>query len=215
MTQDADYEFNPQQVGARSLKATCLRILFEANDPQAVALGEALYDRANNMTDRFNALSLLTTYADQKTRERVLADFHQRFSNNALVIEKWLSLHAGVPGPQTLDQVKKLMQHADFEFKNPNKVRALIAAFTQANFEGFHLADGTGYEFLADQVLALDKINPQIAARLVEPLTRFRQYEDSHLVLMRSALQRIALEKNLSSNLFEIVDKSIADADEH
>lgn len=211
MQHQEDYHFNAEAVGMRSLRATCLRLLFEAGDAEAISECEALYQHANNMTDRFNALSLLTMYADQAAREKALADFYQRFAGDALVVEKWLSLHASTPQYNTLNQVKALMQHPAFEFKNPNKVRALIGAFSQNNFEGFHLADGSGYEFLADQVLALDKINPQIAARMVEPLTRFRHYADSHLVLMRSALQRIAQEKNLSPGLFEIVHKSVSE----
>lgn len=209
-----DAAFTLEAAGVRSLKATCLRILWEALDCNVTSECETLYHQANNMTDRFNALFLLALYADKPIREKAFADFYQRFAHNALVVEKWFSLQASVPSKDTLAQIKILMQHPEFNLKNPNKVRALLGTFSQSNFEGFHLADGSAYEFLADQILALDKINPHIAARLVEPLTRWRQYEDSHLVLIRSALQRIALEKNLSANLFEIVNKSISDTHE-
>jgi aminopeptidase N len=204
------YEFNAHDVGLRSLTATCLQILFEANHPEASSLARELYEQANNMTDRYNALSLLTVYDKSELVSQLLAKFHQQFEHDALVLEKWLALQATIPDQQTLKKVNELMKHKDCDMKNPNKGRSLIGAFAQQNFEGFHLPDGSGYEFLAEQVLLLDTINPQIAARLVEPLTRWRRYEDAHAVLIRSALQRVALENKLSADVYEIVNKSLA-----
>ncbi len=207
------YTFNAKAGGERSLKAICLQVLLQAKHPQALAFLEKMYEQANNMTNRYNALYALMLFGDSekdaKTFNDLLQDFYRRYKNDALVMEKYLSLQAIVPHEDTLLLIKKLMKTAEFDFKNPNKVRALIGTFTAQNFVGFHcVKDGAGYEFLAEQVLALDAINPTIAARIVEPLTQWKRYEDAHAVLMRSSLQYIYVHK-LSTNLRELVEKSI------
>ena len=161
------------------------------------------------MTDRYQAISLLMQYADESIRNKALAKFFDRHENDALVIEKWLQLQASIPHKDTLHLIKELMQHPAFDIKNPNKVRALLGAFSQSNFVGFHLPDGSAYEFLAEQILVIDTLNPSVAARLVEPLTQWRRYEDAQAVLLRSSLQSIALTPGLSDSLSEIVNKSL------
>ncbi|MCD6048329.1 MAG: pepN [Gammaproteobacteria bacterium] len=201
------YSFNARDVGQRALKQTCLFMLCEGEHPEAIPLAKKLYIDANNMTDRFNAIHLLVQYADNALREEVLQDFYQRFKGNALVMEKWLALQAGRSEKDTLQKVKLLTQSPVFDIKNPNKARALIGTYGQ-NFVAFHLSNGEGYEWLAEQVLALDKINPQISARLVQPLTQWNRYEDKHAVLMRSSLQYISTHQ-LSNDLAELVNKSL------
>lgn len=203
------YAFNAEQAGQRALKAVCLRYLYWAEPEQGAALCREWYLAADNMTDRFNALSIVVHQGQPDSFEPLLNDFYERYQHEALVMEKWLSLQATIPHQDTLTRVQQLMQHPVFDIKNPNKVRALIGAFASQNFIGFHRADGAGYEFLAEQIIVLNTINPLIAARLVEPLTHFARYTDEAAILQRSALQRIWLSGALSKDVYEVVSKSL------
>ena len=137
-----------------------------------------------------------------------LADFYQRFAGNALVIDKWFALQSGSLHPRVADHVRALAGHADFTLTNPNRVRALYAAFT-ANTTGFHAADGSGYRMIADLILALDPINGNVAARFVPPLGRWRRIEPGRARLMRAELERIAAVTDLSRDVREQVGKSL------
>jgi aminopeptidase N len=166
---------------------------------------------ADNMTDRMAALSALNDREDE-ARADALSAFHDRFKDDAVVIDKWLSLQAASARPDALERVVELMAHPVFSIKQPNKVRALISAFCAANPYRFHAPDGSGYRFLADRVLELDPINPQVAARLATQLGRWRRYDEGRQALMRAELSRILAASDaagLSPDVFEIASKAL------
>lgn len=206
----AAYEFCAEQVGARALAFTCLRYIMLANPSDGEVLCKEQYVQADNMTDRFNALTIMVHYGSAVGAEHLLSDFYTRYEHEALVIEKWFSIQATTPHEHALTRVETLLTHPAFDIKNPNKVRSLIGAFASQNFVGFHRTDGAGYEFLASQIIRLNTLNPQVAARLVEPLSHWRRYSDHALVLQRSALQRILLTEGLSPDVYEVVSKSLS-----
>src|SRR5690606_26272128 len=144
----------------------------------------------DNMTDRMAALAALNDL-DVKERRKSLDDFYKRFEKNGLVIDKWLALEAMSALPNTLDRVKELTGHAAFSIRNPNKVRALIGAFATGNPVRFHAKDGSGYAFLAAKVIELDKLNPQVAARMVAPRRRLKKFDADRQGKMRKELERI------------------------
>ncbi|KUO55059.1 MAG: aminopeptidase N [Sphingomonadales bacterium BRH_c42] len=196
----------PGARGARKVKTQALA-WFAASNPQLAAdLAARQYRDATNMTDRQGALMVLCGL-DTPAREECLADFHQRFRDNALVIDKWFSLQALSLHPQVLDHVAALAQHADFTLRNPNRVRALYMALA-GNPHAFHAASGEGYRTIADLILALDPINAQTAARFVPALGRWRRIEEGRSALMRAELERIAAGK-LSRDTFEQVARSL------
>ena len=126
------------------------------------------------------------------------------------MVDKWFALQAGARLPDTLTRVQALMRHSAFKLTNPNKVRALIGRFCQGNPVRFHAANGAGYLFLADQVLALDRLNPQMAARLLAPMSRWRRHDAQRQQLMQAQLQRIVATQGLSKDVYEIASKSLA-----
>ena len=142
-------------------------------------------------------------------REQALKDFEEKWQHDTLVMDKWFAIQATSSLPDTLEQVKTLMQHKLFSIKNPNKVRSLIGAFAAGNPVNFHNADGSGYEFHADRVLELDKLNPQVASRMVRLLMNWRHYEVGRSELMRKQLERIKAQQGLSNDVFEIVSKAL------
>ena len=146
---------------------------------------------------------------DCPEREDALRFFYDRWKDDPSVVDKWLAIQALSPLPRTIDIVKKLTGHRAFTVRNPNKVRALIGAFSQGNPVRFHDASGEGYEFLADHVLKIDAINPQIAARLANPFTQWRRYEAMRSALMKEKLERIAKATKLSKDVYEVVSKSL------
>jgi len=180
------------------------------------ALADRHYQQSDNMTDRFAALSaLVNSFAPG--REHALADFYERFEDDALVIDKWFSLQGmqrGEVGPhagkRTIDTVRALMQHPAFNLRNPNRARSLIFSFCSGNPAQFHAEDGSGYAFWADQVLALDAINPQVAARLARVMDRWQKYEMPLRERMRAALERVAASSTLSRDVREIVSKALS-----
>ena len=142
------------------------------------------------MTDRIAALGLLAE-SDLPERESALASFYERWRGDALVIDKWFALQAQTQRPDAIDQVTRLLDHEAFTLKNPNRARSLIGAFAAGNPTGFHRADGAGYALVADQLLALDRLNPQVAARMMTPFGRWRRYDAGRQELMRAQLERI------------------------
>ncbi|MEX3606239.1 MAG: aminopeptidase N [Burkholderia sp.] len=210
-----DYAPTPQAAGHRALKNLALTYLAELEEPtEAVRLATAQYDSANNMTDRTAALgALLSASAGAEAPARqALADFYQRFEKEALVIDKWFSMQAtrrGTAEHPTLDTVRELLAHPAFNLKNPNRARSLIFAFCAANPAQFHAADGSGYAFWAEQVLALDALNPQVAARLARSLENWRRFTPTLRERMREALERLATSVK-SRDVREIVEKALA-----
>ncbi len=199
-------------IAKRSLKNTALTYLMLLNDKELVKLCLEQYNNAANMTDSSAALSaLINCDADfvADVREKALRIFYKRWQHEPLAVNHWLQLQACGHLPGALDRVQALLQHEAFDMRNPNKVRAVIGAFTGQNPVHFHAADGSGYRFLADKVIELDKINPQIAARLLGPLTRWRKLPAEQQEKMREELQRILLSGTLSADVFEVVSKSV------
>ncbi len=207
MTVPGPYSPDATSAGRRSLRNVALDLLAATAAPEALARAARQYDAADNMTDRLAALATLSLYAAPE-RERTLADFYARHASNALVIDKWFSLQAMIPQPETLAQVQALTGHTAFSFANPNRVRALIGAFA-ANPTQFNRADGAGYDFVADNVLALDPKNPQLAARLATAFRTWRTLEAGRRAKAQTALERIKAAPNRSRDLADIVDRAL------
>ncbi len=204
-----DYQFNAKDMGLRSIRNCCLAYLMELNNNNYYQLCADQFKQSNNMTDVMAALELLTNYENAYQAD-CLQTFYEQWQNDALVIDKWFAIQAMSRLPGTLDKVKTLLNHPAFTIKNPNRVRALIGRFCLGNIAHFHNEDGSGYQFLADQVLLLDKLNPQIAARLIQGFSQWRNYNENRQELMKNNLNRIISVDNLSKDVFEIVSKTLA-----
>ncbi|MEX3895304.1 aminopeptidase N [Paraburkholderia sp. BR10954] len=211
------YEATPEAAGHRALKHLALSYLTELDDSaDAVRLASAQYEAANNMTDRAAALSALLNAAAPQggspEAQHALDDFYRRFEKEPLVIDKWFALQAtqrgGAQHP-VIDTVRKLMTHPAFNLKNPNRARSLIFSFCAANPAQFHAADGSGYAFWAEQVIALDALNPQVAARLARSLELWRRFTPALRDSMRAALEKVAAQVK-SRDVREIVEKALA-----
>ena len=207
MTQQA-YRPNVEQMGSRSLKNAALGYLMLVGT--GVELAWAQFQNADNMTDQAAALSALVNCPEASDyATRALALFEQQFRDEALVMNLWLQIQATNSQANGLRRVIDLMDHEAFTMTNPNKIRSLIGAFANANHVNFHNQDGSGYRFLTEQILALNSVNPQVAARLVTPLTKWKKFPEPNRQLMQNALQSIAKEPNLVKDLQEIVSKSL------
>ena len=208
------YQIDPHSVGRRSLRNTCLSYLMELVDVPShnniVAPCVEQFRRATNMTDVMAALVCLAN-SECGEREPALNEFYEKWHNDSLVVDKWLTIQATSRLPNTLENVKSLTQHPAFNLKNPNKVRALIGSFTQGNPVRFHDKSGEGYGLLGDYILQLDPLNPQIAARLITPLSYWRKYDETRKTLMKGQLERILNTPSLSKDVYEIVSKSLAE----
>ncbi len=202
------YRFEGAEVARRRLRNTCLAYLCAAGRDEAVRLAKAQFDGADNMTATVGAMSALNDATDA-ARGEVFDAFYERWRGDALVVDKWMTLNATSRRPGALERVIELMSHESFDMRNPNRVRALVGAFCAANMAGFHRADGEGYRFLADQVLAIDELNAQLAARLVSTITRWRRYAEPRASLMRAQVERIAAATQLSRDVFEQVSQSL------
>ena len=206
---NAPYVPDAAGMGKRLLKRVALSYLAALERPDTTALVKAQFEGADNMTDRMDALNILNGL-DVPEREAVLEAFYDRFKDDHLVVNKWLTVQSQAPLKNTLATVQKLLSHPAFDLKNPNKVRAVIGAFASTNPVNFHAADGAGYRFLADQIMAIDKFNPQTAARLVPPLGRWKRFDPARQALMRAELERMAASGSLSRDVTELVLKSLA-----
>jgi aminopeptidase N len=201
-------DLGPDAKGLRRLKTVSLSLL-AAGDPAAgAALAKAQYDAADNMTDRQGALGTLVSLTAPE-RQQALDDFYDRYRTDSLVLDKWFGLQAAAQRADTLDQVRLLSNHPEFTLTNPNRARALVGSFAM-NQWAFHLAGGEGYRFLADMIIAIDKLNPQVAARLVPPLGRWRRFAEDRAGLMRGELERILKAPGLSKDVYEQASKSLA-----
>ena len=203
------YAPDAQQIGRRSLKNAALNYLMLAGDA-GIELAWRQFKTADNMTDKAAALSALVNCPRALSySEQALSDFEVEYRDEALVMNLWLQIQAINSQPGGLERVRGLMNHSAFTMSNPNKLRSLIGAFCSANLVNFHSPDGSGYEFLQQQVVALNNQNPQVAARLVTPLTRWKQFAEPNAGLMRRALQTIADEPGLVKDVLEIATKSL------
>jgi aminopeptidase N len=203
------YAPDAQQIGRRSLKNAALNYLMLAGDA-GIELAWQQFKAADNMTDKAAALSALVNCPRAVSySEQALSDFEVEYRDEALVMNLWLQIQAINSQPGGLARVRGLMNHSAFTKSNPNKLRSLIGAFCSANLVNFHSPDGSGYEFLQQQVIILNNQNPQVAARLVTPLTRWKQFAEPNAGLMRRALQTIADEPGLVKDVLEIATKSL------
>ena len=208
-------KYSPDAASAakRALKNLALSYLLEWPDDATFSLAKAQFDQAENMTDRMAALTALSNFSgsakNAKAAEHALQKFYKNFKKEALVIDKWFMLQATA---RTTDvrKVRELMQHKAFTLSNPNRARSLIFGFCNANPSRFHAADGSGYVLWADMVIALNKLNPQVAARLARSMDRWKKYPQNLQLHMKAALVRVSETKKLSKDVLEIVSKALA-----
>jgi len=205
------FEVSPESVGRRRLRNCCLGYLAKLADDEAKALCVAQFDAATCMTESIAAAVALSSLPG-KERDQVLGTFYERAKANkeALVINKWFALQASAESPDALQVVKGLMEHEAYDATNPNRVRAVVQTFASANPGAFHAADGSGYKFIADMVIDIDKKNPQVAARLCNAFGQWRKYKEDRKVLMQKELERIKDSPKLSKDTFEIASRSLA-----
>ncbi|WP_036277495.1 aminopeptidase N [Methylomonas sp. 11b] len=206
---DESGSFDAGAVGRRRLKNACLSYLSKLENADVYHIAEQQFYSARNMTDQLAALSAIVN-SNHPAKARSLDSFYVQWRQEALVIDKWFTLQATSSMPNTFATVQALMKHPAFDMKTPNRVRSLIGAFSQANPLHFHAQNGEGYRFLADQVLALNTLNPQIASRMVTGLAQWRRYDAARQGLMKQQLQRIVATEHLSKDVYEIASKSLA-----
>ncbi len=200
------YQYNQKDMGLRAMANVCLYYLVRAQQGQGLNLAVAQYQAADNMTLRMGSLRAVNDF-DAALRNNLLSDFYSRYQDYALVVDKWLSLHATARHVNCFKQVQTLTHHPAFHWTNPNKVYSLLGAFGQ-NPMAFHQADGSGYAFLAQAVCDLDRKNPQVASRMIDPLTQAKKYAAPYRQHMTDALHQLSKEK-LSANVYEKVSKSL------
>ena len=209
LSESRPYSPDAASAGRRALRNICLDLLVATRRPDAVSLAARQYQAADNMTDRMAALSTLSL-CDVPERAATLDDFYARYADDPLIVDKWFTLQATIPEPATLDRVKALTGHRAFSFANPNRVRALIHAFALANQREFNRADGAGYDFVVDTVLALDRKNPQLAAKLLAALKSWRVLEPGRRAMAEKALQQVAAAPSRSPDVADIVQRALA-----
>ncbi|MGX9991158.1 aminopeptidase N [Rhizobium sp. WSM1274] len=208
MTTSGDFSPDAKSAGLRALRNSALTYLSYAE--QTPARAKAAFDVANNMTDLSHALTILAhRFPDSAETSEALASFRDRFAENALVIDKWFAIQAGIPGAKTLERIRTLMDNPLFKRTNPNRMRALVGTFAFANPTGFGRADGEGYRFLAGQILDIDERNPQLAARILTSMRSWRSLEPIRADHARSALIEIERAADLSTDVRDIVERTL------
>jgi len=203
-----DYEFNAEAMAQRSLKNLCLSYLVELESEKHLQHCYQQFETSNNMTDQLAAVNILANH-ESEYRQKALDAFYAQWKTDNQVVEKWLAIQSAADLPNALTRVKALMKHPAFSMSNPNRIRSVIGRFCGGNAKAFHAENGEGYEFLTDQVLILDKTNPQIAARLLQIMIRWQRYNENQQVLMKNQFKRILDDKSLSKDVFEIASKAI------
>jgi len=205
---DESGHFDADSIGRRRIKNTCLGFLSKLERDEIYQLSEDQFRTAGNMTDQISALSVIVN-SKHPAKNACLKDFYQQWQNQELVIDKWFSLQATSIMPNTFEVIKKLMHHEAFDLKTPNRVRALIGAFSQTNPLHFHAQNGQGYQFLADQVIALNTLNPQVASRMLGALTHWHRFDKKRQLLIKQELERIIHTPDISKDVFEVASKSL------
>ncbi|MBT0718792.1 aminopeptidase N [Rosenbergiella epipactidis] len=205
----AKYRVEEQDIGKRALKNIALSYLVFADATLGEELAVNQYQSANNMTDALAAISSAVA-AQLPAAEQLLTQWDERWYQDGLVMDKWFILQATRPGDHVVENVRQLLTHRSFTMKNPNRVRSLIGAFCSANPAAFHAEDGSGYQFLVEMLTDLNHRNPQIAARMIEPLIRLKRYDENRQQLMRAALEQLLTLDNLSRDLYEKITKALA-----
>jgi aminopeptidase N len=200
--------FNSGAIGRRRIKNICLGYLGRLEQQDVQQWAKLQFDSAKNMTDQMAALAVIVN-SSHPAKQQCLDSFYRQWQAEALVIDKWFALQASSHNPDTFAVVQALMQHPAFDLKTPNRVRALIGAFSQANPLHFHAANGQGYQFLGTQIIALNTLNPQVASRMLSPLTSWRRYDAGRQALMKAQLERIMTTESISRDVYEVASKSL------
>jgi aminopeptidase N len=206
MADGRPYSKSPKSMARRSLKNVCLSFLLETE--AGVGLARAQMESSENMTDTLAALQGLV-WTEVPVADRLLEQFEKQWSDDALVMDKWFSMQAAIPGHRAVERVRDLLRHPGFSLANPNKVRSVIGVFSMMNPTGFHAADGSGYRLHADQVIDLDKLNPQVAARMAGAFNPWTRYDSQRRGLMKAELTRITDSEGLSPDVSEIVNNAL------
>ena len=204
------YSPDAESIAHRSLKNLALSYLMALETDESLALATQQYASSDNMTDMQAAFALVVHSGFSEAAEQLLGDFYSRWQNESLVVNQWFAIQATDPKPGALARVEALLNHPAFDRRNPNKLRAVIGNFCAQNKVNFHAADGSGYRFLAAQILLLNQQNPQVASRLLTPLTGWKKYPENRQILMKQALEQIMACENLSKDVYEVVSKSLA-----
>lgn len=205
---ESPYSPDDGRSGARRLANLCLLYLMSDGGQGEIDLCLEQYRRADNMTDAIGALTPLAS-CDCPERLEALDDFYRRWQGDRQVVDKWFSLQAASILTGTLDEVQELLNHPAFELANPNRFRSLVGVFSQRNQVRFHEPNGAGYRFLADQLLRLIPVNPQVSARMLAPLTTWRRFDEPLAIQMQQQLQRILAVADLPRDVYEVVTKSL------
>jgi aminopeptidase N len=203
------YSPEPKQMAQRGLKNAALSYLLKTGHKKYCDLALAQFEASDNMTDSMAALASLVNSEHGPQAEAALQSFYQKWQAEPLVVNQWLAVQAGSAEYGNIENIKKLLEHEAFDIKNPNKVRSVIGTFAGQSLINFHSVDGSGYQLLADKIILLNSLNPQIASRLVAPLSKWRRYVDSQGQQMRQQLQRIMAQEDLSKDVYEVVSKSL------
>jgi aminopeptidase N len=201
---------DPESAGLRSLRNAALDLLTATETQDAIGRAVSHYRESSNMTDAIMALSILS-HLQTPVRDEVLKDFYERWQDEPLVLDKWFAVQARAARPDSVETVREMLAHPKFSLKNPNRVRALIGSFAQANPSGFNRADGEGYRLLADQALAIDRFNPHVAARLLGAFESWHTLESGRQAHAKAALENLA-NQELSTDSYEIVSKTLGSA---
>ena len=204
------YQFDAAEMSKRSLKNICLDYLVATGDPMQVQRCLKQMKQSDNMTDTMSGLTILVDQQGPE-REHAIRAFYEQWKHDRQVVDKWLAVQAQSSLKDTLLRVKGLMSHPAFNITNPNNVRSLIGQFCRNNAINFHAIDGSGYQFLVEQILILDKLNPQIASRQLGAFNSWQQYDKKRQGMMKAALEKIAKQTHLSADVYEIVTKYLAD----
>ncbi|HHY0520213.1 TPA: aminopeptidase N [Vibrio parahaemolyticus] len=202
----AEYTIDHAAIGKRALRNQCLQFL--AHTDKGNTLVKAQYEAANNMTDTIAAMSAANS-AQLECREELMADYSDKWKHDGLVMDKWFALQGSNPAEDALEKVKATMNHEAFSLKNPNRTRSLIGSFLAANPVRFHDKSGSGYQFAGEILRQLNDSNPQVASRMIDPLLKFRKYDEARQAMIRAELEKLKAMDNLAKDLFEKVAKAL------
>ncbi|HCG5093862.1 aminopeptidase N [Vibrio parahaemolyticus] len=202
----AEYTIDHAAIGKRALRNQCLQFL--AHTDKGNTLVKAQYEAANNMTDTIAAMSAANS-AQLECREELMTDYSDKWKHDGLVMDKWFALQGTNPAEDALEKVKATMNHEAFSLKNPNRTRSLIGSFLAANPVRFHDKSGSGYQFAGEILRQLNDSNPQVASRMIDPLLKFRKYDEARQAMIRAELEKLKAMDNLAKDLFEKVTKAL------
>lgn len=206
---DGEYQPVQEHMAKRALKNLCLQYMLESGEVEYLALAQEQFNQADNMTDQSAALTAMVNSTFRSEAQDALDAFYAQWQHDPLVVNQWLSIQAASEHLDGVEGINRLSAHDAFDIKNPNKVRSVVGVFAGQNLRHFHHSNGEGYQWLAQQILTLDELNPQIASRLVGPLTKWRRLANPNGELMKKALETIHQKANLSKDVYEVVHKSL------